>query len=198
MRVVGVTGGIGSGKSSLCRMLESLGARVFFADAVAKRLMNDDPDIRRQLTDAFGAETYAEDGQINRSYLADRIFSNPEDRRRMNGIVHPVVREAFSEFTRRARRDNVRVVVREAALITGTEHELDEVVVVEAPEDRRVKRVARRDDVVEADIRSRMQAQPSAREFRAVADRVVVNNGSLDDLEDEARRLWREWTGSDD
>lgn len=198
MKVVGVTGGIGSGKSSLCRMLESLGARVFYADAVAKRLMNEDPDIRRQLTEAFGAETYGEDGRIDRAYLSERIFSDDGDRRRMNRIVHPAVRKAFSEFVEQARRDGVRVVVREAALITGNEHELDEVVIVEAPEKKRVQRVADRDDVAEADVRSRMHAQPSAEEFRAVADRVVVNNGSLDDLENEARQLWQEWTGSHD
>ena len=194
MKVVGVTGGIGSGKSSLCRMLESFGARVFYADEEAKRLMNEDPDLRRRLEDAFGPETFGDDGRIDREYLARRIFSDPEARRRMNSIVHPAVREAFEEFADRARREGVQVVVREAALITGSEEELDEVVVVEAPESVRVRRVAGRDDVDASAVRSRMDAQPSRHEFREVADRIVVNDGSLDDLEREARRLWDEWT----
>lgn len=198
MKVVGVTGGIGSGKSSLCRMLESLGARVFYADEEAKRLMNEDPELRRRLVAAFGDRTYAEDGRLDRDYLAGRIFSNPEDRRRMNGIVHPAVRASFSDFTRQARRDGVPVVVREAALITGTEDELDEVVLVQAPENARVRRVAERDETDEAAVRSRMEAQPSHDQFRAVADRVVTNDGTIEDLEKEAFRLWNEWTAGDD
>lgn len=197
MKVVGVTGGIGSGKSSLCRMLESFGARVFYADAEAKRLMNEDPEIRRRLKQAFGSETFGADGRINRAYLAGRIFSDPEARRRMNDIVHPAVRAAFRDFVDEALRSGAPVVVREAALITGTEHELDEVVVVEAPERVRIRRVAERDDVDEAAVRARIDAQPARSAFRDVADRIVVNDGSVKDLEREALRLWKEWTSGD-
>ena len=196
MKIIAITGGIGSGKSALCDILKEFGARVFNADDVAKTLMTDDPHVRAAIVDAFGSGAYNDDGTLNRKALASRIFSDNKARERMNEIVHPAVRREFRLFADRAREEGVDVVVREAALITGNEDEFDEVVVVEAPADVRTRRVGRRDNIDPEQVRSRMEAQPAPEAYRAVADRVISNDGDLKDLRDRARNLWKEWTGS--
>src|SRR5690554_6901946 len=96
MKTLGITGGIGSGKTTVCRLFEALGARVFFADDEAKRLMHRE-DVRHEIAEAFGAESYLPSGELNRSYLADRVFNRPRALRRISHIVHPRVFEAFEE-----------------------------------------------------------------------------------------------------
>lgn len=183
MTILGVTGGIGSGKSAVCRLLEKHGARIFNSDEIARHLMVADSAVRSGIVRAFGSESYAEDGSLNRDYLAARVFSSEEDRETINGIVHPAVARAFGEAVKQALADGVDLFVKEAALLfeSGTD-DLDYVVVVDAPMAVRLTRVARRDHVDESDILARMRGQLAPSEMRDRADFVIDNTGSVDDL----------------
>lgn len=193
MTTLGVTGGIGSGKTTVCRMLEELGARVFYADAEAKRLMQEDPEVRAEIQAAFGPESYDAEGNLNRTYLAEKVFGSDEDVARINAIVHPRVFEAFQKARQKARREGVALLVHEAALIfeAGAEKHLDAVAVVDAPEAIRIRRVTARDDVPPEAVRARMGHQLPPEELRRRADYVIDNSGSKEDLRAEVERVFR-------
>lgn len=191
MKILGVTGGIGSGKSAVCALLAEKGARIFYADAVAKRLQLTDERVRGAILDAFGAEAYLADGSLNRAYLAGRVFSSDEDRRRINAIVHPAVARAFEEAVEAARRDGVPLLVKEAALLLDTDTSLfDAIVVVDAPAEERIRRVTERDGVDPDAVRARIAGQMAPEEMAARADVVLVNDGSLEDLKRKVDRLF--------
>ena len=194
MQSLGVTGGIGSGKTTVCRMLEGLGAQVFYADVEAKRIMQESPDVRAELVAAFGEGSYDANGRLDRAYLARRVFADQANVARINAIVHPRVFRAFEEAQEAARRDGIDVLVKEAALIfeTGGDAHLDAVAVVAAPQAERVRRVATRDGVTSDQVLARMGHQLPPDELRRRADYVVENTGSLDDLRRQVERLWRE------
>lgn len=195
MTTVGLTGGIGSGKSAVAARLAGYdGVRVLLADDLAKRLMAEDPDVRRQLVERFGAETFGLDGALDRAGLARRVFGDEAELAALNAIVHPAVRRALEEAKAEARADGVRVLVYEAALLfeTGGDHVVDEVVVVDAPVDVRVARAAARDGVSEAAVRARMRHQIDPDVARTRADRVVDNAGDLDALHAAADALARD------
>ncbi len=188
--VIGVTGGIGSGKTAVCKLLEQHGASVFYSDEEARQLMQSDARVREELETAFGPETWLEDDSLNRKFLASVIFSSKEQRLRMNTIVHPAVREAFNSFRLNHERDGARLIVKEAALLfeSGIQ-ELDVIVVVDAPIDLRVQRVIDRDDVTAEQVHARIRGQMPATDMRKRADIIVDNSGSEDDLPAEVENL---------
>ncbi len=198
MTTLGVTGGIGSGKTTACGFLAEKGAKVFYADLEAKRLMTEHEGVRQDLIEAFGPESYADDGSLNRAYLADAVFGTPENVERINAIVHPRVHEAFAETVERARDDDVDLLVHEAALIfeSGGDAHLDAVAVVVAPDDDRIARVVERDDTSPEAVRARMGHQLSQDELRARADYVIENDGTLDDLRRKSVKLYEAVTES--
>lgn len=192
MITIGVTGGIGSGKSTVCHMLEELGARVFHADPEARRIMETNRTVRGELIALLGADVYRADGSLDRALVAGRMFGDDEQVRAVNGIVHPRVRAAFRRAKRKARADGVRVFVKEAALLleSGTRG-LDLVVVVTADKSARIDRVSRRDEIGAEAVTARMRHQRSTADFLAAADHVIVNDGTLDDLNIKVRGLWQ-------
>ncbi|MBL7963458.1 MAG: dephospho-CoA kinase [Flavobacteriales bacterium] len=173
---VGVTGGIGSGKTTVCEVLAVLGAPVFHADDEARQVQDDDPEVRRRMVDAFG-EKFFENGALNRKALAERVFGDPDALRRLNEIVHPAVRERFKRFCVQHAREPY--VVMEAAILveTGGHKALDHLVVVTAPEDERVRRVMGRDGADAAHVRARIRHQATDAQRKAVADTLIVNDG---------------------
>jgi dephospho-CoA kinase len=189
---LGITGGIGSGKSTVCGFLEEWGARVFYADSEAKRLMVDNPEVRSQIIEAFGTPSYREDGTLNRKFLAGRVFGDEAQVGVLNAIVHPPVYQAFERFAEKAMEEGAALVVREAALmLEGSGRSgLDLVVAVLAPVSTRLRRVGGRDRTEEAAVRSRMQHQLTETEFRARADRVMENNGTLAELRQKTAELF--------
>ncbi|RMH58912.1 MAG: dephospho-CoA kinase [Bacteroidetes bacterium] len=191
---LGVTGGIGSGKSTVCRMLEDLGARVFYADEEARRLMQEDAGARNAIVAAFGPESYDAQGRLNRAYLARQVFGHPDRLEVLNRIVHPRVFAAFERARAAAEQDGMDVLVHEAALIfeSGADAHLDAVVVVEAPEDVRIRRVVERDGTTPGHVRARMAHQLPPEELRRRADYVIENTGSPDDLRRQVEALWHE------
>ena len=194
MTTLGVTGGIGSGKTTVCGFLEEKGARVFYADVEAKRLMRDDEAVRRAITEEFGDGAYAEDGSLNRAYLADQVFGDPEQLERLNAIVHPHVFEAFEAAKERAREEEVELLVHEAALLfeAGGDEHVDVTAAVVAPTDERVAWVTERDDVTAEQVRARMGHQLPQDELRRRADHVLENDGTLEDLRRKSVDLY--WT----
>ena len=194
MRTLGVTGGIGSGKTTVCGFLEEQGARVFYADIEAKRLMREDPDVQAAIVDAFGEAAYDEEGALDRAYLADRVFGDAEQLDRLNAIVHPHVFEAFEAAKARAADAEVSLLVHEAALLfeAGGDEHVDATAAVVAPDADRIDWVTARDDVTPDQVRARMQHQLPQDELRERADYVIENDGSLDDLRRKSVELY--WT----
>jgi len=191
---LGVTGGIGSGKTTVCGFLEEKGARVFYADIEAKRLMQEEDAVRAALVEEFGEETYGDDGALNRAYLADRVFGDAERVGRLNAIVHPHVFEAFEATKERASDEDVDLLVHEAALLfeAGGDQHVDVTAAVVAPDADRIAWVTERDDVTPEQVQARMGHQLSQDELRRRADYVIENDGSLEDLRQKSVELY--WT----
>lgn len=198
MKTLGVTGGIGSGKSTVCRMLEELGAEVFYADAEARSLMEADPVVRAEITAAFGAESYDAAGKLNRPYLSAVVFGDPAQIARINAIVHPRVYERFEARKQDALTRGVQLLVHEAALIfeAGGERHLDAVAVVEASRQERIARVVVRDRVSPDQVVARMAHQLPPEVLRRRADFVIENTGSVAALRGQVEALYRHFVPS--
>ncbi len=196
-RTLGVTGGIGSGKTTVCRLFEELGARVFYADEEAKQLQVEDPEARREIVEAFGKESYLPSGALNRRYLAALVFNDDQKLERINRIVHPRVFRRFQEARTRAEADGVSLLVHEAALIyeSGAQKHLDAVAVVHADEERRIQRVMERDGVPREAVLARMEKQLPAEELLERADFVIRNDGDVDELRRQVKRVYEAMTG---
>lgn len=173
---VGITGGIGSGKSTVCAVLKEMGYPVYNSDERAKTIMETSPEVREQLIKTFGEQAF-HDNQLNRPYLAQAIFNDPAKREQINTIVHPAVRADFQQWTT---QQTSSIVFQESALLieTGGYRLLDFTVLVTAPEELRIKRVAKRDAADEDGVRSRINSQLPDEEKRKMADFVIVNDES--------------------
>lgn len=173
--ILGVTGGIGSGKSVVSHLLRLMGVPVYDCDREAKRLMHESASIREALIGVAGAEVYDASGQLNRAYLASFMFGNPERVSLVNGIVHPVVRADFRAW---AQQSGKAVVAVESAILfeAGMEADVDAVCLVHAPEAIRVQRAILRDGSNEKAVRSRMQSQLSEQEYMERADVIIHND----------------------
>ena len=187
-----VSGGIGRGQTTVCGFLEEQGARVFYADIEAKRLMQENPDVRAAIIDAFGEDAYDEDGVLDRAYLAGRVFHDAEQLERLNRIVHPHVFEAFEAAAGRAEDDDLSLLVHEAALLfeTGGDEHVDVTAAVVAPEADRIAWVTARDDATPEQVQARMQHQLPQDALRTRADYVIENDGSLEDLRQKSVDLY--------
>lgn len=174
---VGITGGIGSGKSTVCHMFKLLGAPVFEADVVAKQLLQTHPQIRKGLIHLFGEDIYLDDGTVDRKKLADIIFNNDVQLAKMNALVHPVVRNEFHEWVK---QQNTPYVIHEAAILfeSGFYKLMDFTILVSAPEEERIQRVVKRDGVSEQQVRERLAKQWTDAEKRKLADKEIVNDNN--------------------
>ena len=182
---VGITGGIGSGKTEVCKIFESLGATVLYADTIAKKLMEESFKIKMQISQVLGPGIVRDHGRLDRKGIADIIFARPDTRRRVDAIVHPaVVKVLKKEITLEKKRGRYPVVAVEAALIfeAGIEEMFEYVVVVHANQQLRIHRLEHRDHIDQKRIGRRIQAQiPDEAKVRK-ADFVVNNNGDLASL----------------
>lgn len=191
-RTLGVTGGIGSGKTTVCRLFEELGARVFYADEEAKRLQVEDPEARREIVEAFGEESYLPSGELNRRYLAELVFGDARKLDTINRIVHPRVFRRFQGARKQAEADGVPLLVHEAALIyeSGAQKHLGAVAVVHADEETRIQRVMERDDVPRETVLARMEKQLPAEELLERADFVIRNDGDVKELRGQVEKVY--------
>ena len=177
MLKVGITGGIGSGKTTVCRIFEMLGIPVFYADTVSRNLVQQNPDVIAAIKASFGNGIY-QDALLNTKALAKIVFNDPDKLRKLNSIVHPSVFRMFNEWI--AKHAGYAYVLKEAALIfeTNAHLTLDAVIVVTAPESMRIKRVMQRDGATEADVQQRMKQQMPEAEKRKQATFVIHNDES--------------------
>ena len=191
MLLVGLTGGIGSGKSTVARMLEERGAIVFDADVLARAVVEPGTPGHAAVTERFGANVLAPGGELDREALASIVFADPAARRDLEAIVHPEVRRLFAEGSEDYSETD-RVVVFSAPLLveTGMHTAFDVLVVVSATTATQVERLMRGRGMSEAAILARIDAQAPLEDKAEVADFLVDNEGTLDELEQQVDRLW--------
>ncbi len=182
---IGVTGGIGSGKSEVCRMFEKRGVPVIYADAVARDISNYDAEVQTLLRRLLGDKAYTSDGVLDRAYVASRIFSNSGLRKKINAVVHPRVERSIAGKVEELDRAGKRMVIVEAALIyeAGLDKTLDVILVVDADEETRIARVMGRDGVVREQVLHRIASQRDPAAKVNAADYVIGNNGTKEELE---------------
>lgn len=175
MLKVGITGGIGSGKSTVCKVFATMGIPVFEADKVAKELMNTDEGIHTQLIDLFGSEVYLPDHTIDRKYLAAIVFNNKSLLTQLNSIVHPVVRQSFFNW---CEKQNTPYIIHEAAILfeSGFYKFMDKTIAVVTSENERIERVMKRDGITIDLVRERIKNQWSDQQRMELADFVIGNN----------------------
>lgn len=191
--LVGLTGGIGSGKSAVANLLAAHGARIIDADVVAREVVARGTNGLAEIVAHFGPDVLGEDGELDRARLGQFVFADPDARQRLNSIVHPLVSARTESLVAEGRESDV-VVYDVPLLVEESVHErqtFDLILVVEAPEDERIRRLVRDRGMTEAQVRARISAQASDEQRRAVADAVIVNDGSLDNLSDAVDKLWQ-------
>lgn len=188
MYKVGITGGIGSGKSTVCAILAEFGVAVYDSDSRAKRLMNEDNTLRERLVERFGSEVYCVEG-LNRIYLAERVFGNPEELKALNAIVHPAV---MDDFDRWALEQEGSYVVLESAILfeASLDRRVDVSVAVMAPEELRIERAMQRDGAQREQIVARMNNQISDQE-RVERAKYTIVNIDIDNLRSDVEQLHR-------
>lgn len=188
MYKVGITGGIGSGKSTVCAMLEEIGVAVYNSDARAKELMTTSATLREAIVARFGAECYTSEG-LNRGYLAERVFGDAEELAALNSLVHPAV---MADFEAWAERQEGSYVVFESAILfeSGLEQRVDMAVAVLSPEELRIERAMRRDGTTREQVVARIRRQLSDDE-RADRAKYAIVNVDLEELREDVEQLHR-------
>ena len=190
MKLIGITGGIGAGKTLVCEIFESMGIPVFNSDMQAKQLMNTSNDLKIKITSLLGPKSYSS-GKLNRDYVAKAVFSDKEKLNALNKLVHPVVRNEFKLWVKKCQY--TPYVINEAALLieSGSYKELDAIIYVNAPEKLRINRVVDRDQCRESDVRSRIENQLSDKE-KIIHCKWVINNDNSEMLLPQALKIHKE------
>jgi len=202
MKVIGLSGGIGSGKSTVSRFLKELGAVVIDTDKVGHKLFKPDTDAWREVVAAFGRQILAPQGEVDRNKLGEIAFANPGARARLNGIMHPRIRDLVKSEIEEYRRQGVKLLVLEVPLLVevplslragqpSLSDEVDEVWVTVAPEAAVLKRLKERGGISEEQILARIRSQLSSEERARHADVIIDTDCSLSELKAKVRELWQ-------
>lgn len=191
---VGLTGGIGSGKSAVSRLLAEHGAVVLDADVMAREVVEPGTPGLAAVVEAFGPEVLRADGSLDRERLGQRVFSDPAELARLNAIVHPRVAERYAALVAEAQASGAEVVVHDVPLLVenGLQGAYDAVVVVAAQPQTQLDRLVRLRGMSEQDARARIAAQAPLADKLAVATHVISNDGPLDELAPQVDRLWEQ------
>jgi len=186
MRRIGLTGGMGSGKTTVAMMFMDLGVAVYNSDMEAKRLMNDDPGIRTAIVELFGEQAY-QNNILNRGLLAEKAFQNKDLLIDLNHIVHPAVREDFRSWIK---RQEGPYVIQEAAILfeNGGYKDFDKMILVTAPKKVRIARIIQRDNLTEKEILVRMQHQWPVKKKKELAH-YVINNKNIEDTRNQVQKI---------
>ncbi|MBQ9146673.1 MAG: dephospho-CoA kinase [Rikenellaceae bacterium] len=187
---IGLTGGIGSGKSTVCRLFEEFGARCYDSDSRAKWLMQNDEELRAELIALFGEEVYGKDGALDRARLAAEVFGNSERLAALNGAVHPAVGRDWERWCEAREAEGAAYTILESAILfdCGFDSKVDRTVAVLAPEELRIERAAKRDNAPAEVIRRRIEAQMSDAEREARAHH-TIRNIDIDTLREQVEEL---------
>lgn len=173
---IGITGGIGSGKTTVCKIFEVLQIPVFYADDAAKSVMHEDRQLIDALKAEFGHEIYTKNESLDRKALANIVFNNEKALEKLNSLVHPAAIQAFADW---GNAQDALYVIKEAAILfeSGSDKDCDFTILVFTPEDLRIKRVMERDQVSEKEVRTRIDKQMPEEEKRRRADFIIMNDG---------------------
>lgn len=179
MLKIGITGGIGSGKTTVCKVFEVLGIPVFYADTVAKQIMVQDPILMEGVKDAFGMESYYPDRTLNNKHIAGIVFNNADQLAKLNALVHPAVFRAFDAWLEQV-SPTAPYVLKEAALLfeSGSYKMSDVNILVIAPQELKLSRVMQRDHVSADQVQARMNKQFTDEQKTVMADYTIYNNES--------------------
>ena len=193
MKVIGLTGGIGSGKSTVSQFLAELGATIIDADKIGHEVLKPDTEVWREVVASFGKQIVTANGTIDRKKLGTIVFSNPEARAQLNQIMHPRIYEMVKAQLAEYQRQGTNVVVVEAPLLVEADWTLlvDEVWVTTAAEDTVLKRLRERTGLSEAESQARIRSQLPPEEKIKSADVVIDTDFDLDELKAKVRELWR-------
>jgi len=172
---IGVTGGIGSGKSFICKIIEKIGYPVYYSDEESKKIVDFNKEIKEQLTTLFGAEVY-QDNKLNRIFLTQKLFYSTEIRDKVNAIIHPAVRAQFDVWTK---QQSTKLVFNESAILfeTGSYTQFDKIILVTAPIGLRIERTMKRSNLTKEDVGRRMSAQWLDDHKISLSDYIIVNDG---------------------
>lgn len=189
MKIIGLTGGMGSGKTTVAKWFEAKGVPVYNSDDEAKKLINENENLIYQLTNLFGEKTYI-DGEYNRTYVSSKVFNNKKLLNQLNAIVHPEVFKHFDEWLHKQKKT---FVVKEAAILfeSGSYRDCDYIITVIADENNRIERVLKRDQLSEEQIRSRMRSQWTDEQRIEKSDFIIENNKDLDSLKFEFEKVFK-------
>jgi dephospho-CoA kinase len=176
MKTIGLTGGIGSGKSSVARIFSSLGMPVFYADASGKKVLESDAEVVKAVTELIGEEAFDEKGKANRAHIASIVFNDQSKLEALNAIIHPAVGRDFQQWKT---QQKAVYCLREAAILfeSGSHKDCEAVICVSAAKAVRVKRVMDRDQVSATEVEARMAKQMPQAEKEELSDFVIQNNG---------------------
>lgn len=191
MKILGVTGGIGAGKSMVTQCFKELGAAIVDADAIARSVLNQDGAAYSTVVCNFGLEILNDDKEINRSKLAEIVFSNPQKLQELNAITHPCV---FAEMERQIEEATEELVCLDVPLLFSCEFPFrcDKTLAVLAPKELRIERVMKRDGALREAIEARMAAQYDDETFRSMADYCIVNDGDVMQLRTAVNKVYHD------
>lgn len=195
MKIIGLTGGIATGKSQVSSILSELGAMVIDADIVAREVVQKGLPAWQQLKDTFGEEYFLSNGELNRRKLGQLVFSHPDELAKLNSITHPAIKAKIEERINDLKVQGYNgIVVVDAALLleAGWETMVDQVWVVDAPIEKRIERLMNRDNLTRDQALSRINSQMSQQERIAKADKIIYNNSDIDSLREQVQRIWNE------
>lgn len=185
--IIGVTGGIGSGKSYICRIISTLGFPVYNCDAEAKKLMNTNKHIINSLKQLIGENSYDSEGNLNKPIIAQFLFANEENAHKINSVVHPVVKEDFRSW---ASAQNADLIFMESAILfeSGFNDVVDNVITITAPPETRIERTIRRDNTTREQVIARMNQQMQDEERVRLSDYIISNNTN-DNVEQQIKTI---------
>ncbi len=192
MKLLGLTGGIATGKSTVSTLLKRLGAKVIDADELAREVVRPGQEAWREIIDAFGPTVVTEEGSIDRKRLRKIIFHDPAARKRLESILHPRIRALARERIQALSAEGHEIIIYEAPLLFETQahHWLRPVILVACDEMTQRKRLRERDGLSEKEIAEHLSAQMSLEDKRQLADFIIENSGDLKTLEKEVLALW--------
>ncbi len=181
MKIIGLTGGIGSGKTTVSRMFKELGVPVYIADIEAKKLANNSTSIKKEIIQILGEKAYFE-GKINKKYVANLIFNDKELLKKINKIIHPKVAEHFKKWIK---KQDTPYIIKEAAILFENDgyQVFDFTILITAPLEVRINRVLKRDSITEKEITDRIKNQWSDDKKKKLADFIIENNNLKGTLE---------------
>jgi len=180
--LIGITGGIGSGKSIVSSILESMGYCVLKSDLTAKEIMQSNEEVKKKIIEAFGKEAYS-DGKLNTKYLAEKVFSSKENVEKINSIVHPfTIKKNLEQAEKEFRKSDIVFIESPLIFEANIQKYFDYVILIYSDEQSRIKRVMERDKVTEKKVRQRMQFQIPDEKKKDWADFVIENNSNIEEL----------------